>query len=136
MVRSLSFVSIILNLFIFLFLFFVFTESDVQKILLFPFFREIIMKVSILCRHFIYQLRRISSDAGMPVMKDPFMQRYVQGMDNVEPLFRQLRAERLDLQLIMVVLPGKTPVYGKGRGSWEREGRGGEGRGSWEGRGG
>ncbi len=65
------------------------------------------------CRNFIYQLRRISSDAGMPVVKDPFFQRYVQGVDNVEPLFRQLRAERADLQLVMVVLPGKTPVYGE-----------------------
>ena len=65
------------------------------------------------CRNFIYQLRRISSDAGMPVIKDPFFQRYVQGVDNVEPLFRQLRADRADLQLIMVVLPGKTPVYGE-----------------------
>lgn len=50
----------------------------------------------------------------MPVVKDPFFQRYVQGVDNVEPMFRQLRAERSDLQLIMVVLPGKTPVYGEG----------------------
>jgi len=65
------------------------------------------------CRNFVYQLRRISSDAGMPVIKDPFCQRYVQGLDNVEPLFRQLRVERPDLQLIMVVLPGKTPVYGE-----------------------
>ena len=67
----------------------------------------------IVSRHFVYQLRRISSDAGMPVVKDPFCQRYVQGLDNVEPLFRQLRVERPDLQLIMVILPGKTPVYGE-----------------------
>lgn len=66
-----------------------------------------------ICRHFIFQLRRISSDAGMPVIKDPFFQRYIQGVDNVEPLLRQVRAERADLQLIMVVLPGKTPVYGE-----------------------
>lgn len=61
-------------------------------------------------RNFIYQLRRISNDAGMPIKGDPF-QRYVSGVDNVEPLFRQLRSDMLDLQLIMVVLPGKTPVY-------------------------
>lgn len=76
--------------------------------------------VCCVCRNFIFQLRRISSDAGMPVTKDPFFQRYVQGVDNVEPLFKQLRAEKDDLQLIMVILPGKTPVYGEGRG---REGR-------------
>lgn len=58
-------------------------------------------------------MRRISSDAGMPVTKDPYFQRYIQGVDNVEPLFRQLMAEKTDLQLIMVVLPGKTPVYGE-----------------------
>lgn len=61
----------------------------------------------------MYQLRRISSDAGMPVIRDPFCQRYIQGVDNVEPLFRQLRVECPDLQLIVVVLPGKTPVYGE-----------------------
>ena len=67
----------------------------------------------VLCRQFIYQLRRISNDAGMPVSKEPFFQRYVSGVDNVEPLFRQLKQDRADLQLIVVVLPGKTPVYGK-----------------------
>jgi eukaryotic translation initiation factor 2C len=49
----------------------------------------------------------------MPVSKEPFFQRYVSGVDNVEPLFRQLKQDRADLQLIVVVLPGKTPVYGK-----------------------
>ena len=88
-------------------------------------------------RNFIYQLRRISSDAGMPVIKDPFFQRYIQGVDNVEPLFRQLRAEKADLQLIMVILPGKTPVYGEWwcvcvwEGGGEGGGRGKVGVGGW-----
>ena len=34
-------------------------------------------------------------------------------MESVEPLFRQLCMEIDGLQLILVVLPGKTPVYGK-----------------------
>jgi eukaryotic translation initiation factor 2C len=64
-------------------------------------------------QHFIFQLRRISSDAGMPIMKDPFFKRYISGsgLDHVEPLFRQLKTDRPDLQLLMVILPGKTPVY-------------------------
>lgn len=64
------------------------------------------------CRNFVWQLRKISNDAGMPFRSDPFFNRYVNGVDNVEPLFRQLKQDRMDLQLIMVVLPGKTPVYG------------------------
>ncbi len=66
------------------------------------------------CRQFVFQLRRISNDAGMPVIKDPYFYRYVSGLENVEPLFRQLKQERPELQLIMVILPGKTPVYGEG----------------------
>ncbi|XP_064383428.1 protein argonaute-2-like [Halichondria panicea] len=62
-------------------------------------------------RQFVFQLRRISNDAGMPVIKDPYFYRYVSGLENVEPLFRQLKQERPELQLIMVILPGKTPVY-------------------------
>ena len=64
-------------------------------------------------RNFVYQLRRISNDAGMPMTKDPYFQRYVSGVDNVEPLFRQLKQERGDLQLVVIILPGKTPVYGE-----------------------
>ena len=66
----------------------------------------------------MYQLRRISSDAGMPVTRDPLCQRYMQGVDNVEPLFRQLRMDYPEIQLIIVVLPGKTPVYGEQCGGW------------------
>ena len=73
----------------------------------------IILSFSLFLRNFVYQLRRISNDAGMPVSKEPFFQRYVSGVDNVEPLFRQLKHDRADLQLIVVVLPGKTPVYGQ-----------------------
>ena len=54
-------------------------------------------------------------DVGMPIMKDPFFKRYISGssLDHVEPLFRQLKNDRPDLQLLMVILPGKTPVYGE-----------------------
>ena len=34
-------------------------------------------------------------------------------VESVEPLFRQLCTEMEGLQLILVVLPGKTPVYGE-----------------------
>lgn len=34
-------------------------------------------------------------------------------VESVEPLFRQLCMEIEGLQLILVVLPGKTPVYGE-----------------------
>ena len=37
------------------------------------------------------------------------------GVENVENWFRQLATDFVGLQLIMVVLPGKTPVYGESR---------------------
>ena len=73
----------------------------------------VIISVFSPCKHFVFQLRKISDDAGMPIRSDPFFQRFVSGVDNVEPLFRQLKQDRLDLQLLMVVLPGKRPVYGE-----------------------
>lgn len=118
-------------------------------------------------RNFIFQLRKISQDAGMPFHHEPQYVRYIQDrlgnnglsiyhyihpfintvcpigllsvhlstpsvqldsylsvyhvhfvhlgverVEAVEPLFRQLCIELEGLQLILVVLPGKTPVYG------------------------
>ena len=62
------------------------------------------------CTHCVFNIRIL----GMPVVKDPFFKRYISnsGLDHVEPLFRQLKNDRPDLQLVMVILPGKTPVYG------------------------
>lgn len=62
-------------------------------------------------RQFIKQLQRISEDAGMPIKGTPVFCKYAQGSDQVEPLFRHLCHEYKALQLIVVVLPGKTPVY-------------------------
>jgi len=38
--------------------------------------------------------------------------KYATGTDQVEPMFRYLKSTFTKLQLIIVVLPGKTPVYG------------------------
>ena len=65
------------------------------------------------CRSFTEQLRKISKDAGMPIQGQPCFCKYAQGSDSVEPMFRHLKNTYLALQLIVVVLPGKTPVYGK-----------------------
>ena len=76
-------------------------------------------KVSLLsvsaCRSFTDQLRKISKDAGMPIQGQPCFCKYAQGADSVEPMFRHLKNTYAGLQLIIVILPGKTPVYGKGR---------------------
>ena len=37
--------------------------------------------------------------------------RYANGPDQVEPMFRYLKSTFQGLQLVVVVLPGKTPVY-------------------------
>ena len=62
-------------------------------------------------RNFTSQLQRISSDAGMPIIGQPCFCKYAMGVDQVEPMFKYLKQTFPGLQLICVVLPGKTPVY-------------------------
>ena len=64
-------------------------------------------------RNFTQQLQRISNDAGMPVTGQPCFCKYANTADQVEPMFKYLACTYPELQLIVVVLPGKTPVYGK-----------------------
>ncbi|XP_013928829.1 PREDICTED: protein argonaute-2 [Thamnophis sirtalis] len=60
---------------------------------------------------FTEQLRKISRDAGMPIQGQPCFCKYAQGADSVEPMFRHLKNTYSGLQLVVVILPGKTPVY-------------------------
>ncbi|XP_013856459.1 protein argonaute-3, partial [Austrofundulus limnaeus] len=62
-------------------------------------------------KSFTDQLRKISKDAGMPIQGQPCFCKYAQGADSVEPMFRHLKNVYAGLQLIIVILPGKTPVY-------------------------
>lgn len=64
-------------------------------------------------RNFTQQLQKISNDAGMPIIGQPCFCKYATGPDQVEPMFRYLKNTFNQLQLVVVVLPGKTPVYGK-----------------------
>lgn len=59
------------------------------------------------------QLQKISNDAGMSIIGQPCFCKYATGQDQVEPMFRYLKNTYQGLQLIVVVLPGKTPVYGE-----------------------
>ncbi|KAF2350248.1 Protein argonaute Mid domain [Trinorchestia longiramus] len=62
-------------------------------------------------RNFTTQLQKISNDAGMPILGQPCFCKYATGPDQVEPMFRYLKNNFAGLQLVCVVLPGKTPVY-------------------------
>ncbi|XP_045440810.1 protein argonaute-4 isoform X4 [Pipistrellus kuhlii] len=64
-----------------------------------------------LLKSFTDQLRKISKDAGMPIQGQPCFCKYAQGADSVEPMFKHLKMTYVGLQLIVVILPGKTPVY-------------------------
>lgn len=76
---------------------------------------DIRIKRFLLCRRaFTDQLRKISRDAGMPIQGQPCFCKYAQGADSVEPMFRHLKYTYQGLQLVVVILPGKTPVYGMG----------------------
>ncbi|XP_014666290.1 PREDICTED: protein argonaute-2-like isoform X3 [Priapulus caudatus] len=62
-------------------------------------------------RNFTAQLQKISNDAGMPILGQPVFCKYATGPEQVEPMFRYLKNQFPGLQLVVVVLPGKTPVY-------------------------
>jgi eukaryotic translation initiation factor 2C len=62
-------------------------------------------------RGFTAQLQKISNDAGMPIAVQPSFCKYAGGPDQVEPMFKYLMGTFEGLQLVIVVLPGKTPVY-------------------------
>ena len=47
----------------------------------------------------------------MPIIGQPCFCKYATGPDQVEPMFRYLKSSFPTLQLVVVVLPGKTPVY-------------------------
>lgn len=69
-------------------------------------------------RAFTDQLRKISRDAGMPIQGQPCFCKYAQGADSVEPMFKHLKYTYQGLQLVVVILPGKTPVYGEESGNY------------------
>lgn len=79
----------------------------------------LLLKILLCFRSFTDQLRKISKDAGMPIQGQPCFCKYAQGADSVEPMFKHLKMSYVGLQLIVVILPGKTPVYGKGTESKE-----------------
>ncbi|CCD73272.1 Protein argonaute-1 [Caenorhabditis elegans] len=62
-------------------------------------------------RMFTTQLQRISTDAGMPIIGTPMFCKYASGVEQVEPMFKYLKQTYSAIQLIVVVLPGKTPIY-------------------------
>ncbi|XP_037080331.1 protein argonaute-2-like [Pollicipes pollicipes] len=62
-------------------------------------------------RNFTQQLQKISTDAGMPIIGQPCFCKYATGPDQVQPMFSYLKGNFQGLQLVVVVLPGKTPVY-------------------------
>ena len=45
-------------------------------------------------------------------MGQPCFCKYAVGVDQVEPMFKYLKQTFVGIQLVCVVLPGKTPVYG------------------------
>ncbi len=71
-----------------------------------------LMNAVLFFRNFTTQLQRISNDAGMPIIGQPCFCKYAVGVDQVEPMFKYLKQTFQGIQLVCVVLPGKTPVYG------------------------
>lgn len=63
----------------------------------------------------------------MPIIGQPCFCKYATGPDQVEPMFKYLKSTFVQLQLVVVVLPGKTPVYGECRECRPGPARGGGG---------
>jgi len=62
-------------------------------------------------KSFVDRLTHISSDLGMKILREPCFCKYIHDVSNVQPMFSYLRNEFPSLQLVVIVLPGKTPVY-------------------------
>ena len=62
-------------------------------------------------KNFVDRLIQISDTLGMRIVREPSFCKYIHDASNVQPMFSYLRKEFPELQLIIVVLPGKTPVY-------------------------
>ncbi|XP_075752050.1 protein argonaute-2-like isoform X2 [Rhipicephalus microplus] len=60
---------------------------------------------------FILKLYTMATDAGMRIAPQPCTHTYLTKVDEVEPAFRYLKTRFPCLSLVVVVLPGKTPVY-------------------------
>lgn len=65
---------------------------------------------------FIKYLKQISNDAGMKIVNDPCAKEYLNILTttptNIESLLMQLKKSHLNLQLLMIILPGKSSIYG------------------------
>lgn len=62
-------------------------------------------------KNLTHELQKVSRDTGMPITAQPFFCKYISGgIDDVEKLFHFLKNPKNNLQLVVVVLPGKTPV--------------------------
>ncbi|XP_037520540.1 protein argonaute-2-like [Rhipicephalus sanguineus] len=62
-------------------------------------------------RIFTKQLHTIANGTGMRMNDQPCAYEYARETDEVEAVFRRLMSDFPGLQLVVVVLPGKTPIY-------------------------
>ena len=62
-------------------------------------------------RNFVQTFKTISNEAGMQIPVDPFCCNYVNNIEEVEPYFQYIKSKEPKVQLILVVLPGKTQIY-------------------------
>ncbi|EFP06481.1 hypothetical protein CRE_08398 [Caenorhabditis remanei] len=62
-------------------------------------------------RNFTSMLQKISREAGMPITSGPCFCKYAVGVEQVESILTYLKSKYKKIQLVIVVLPGKTPVY-------------------------
>ncbi|CAD6186295.1 unnamed protein product [Caenorhabditis auriculariae] len=64
-------------------------------------------------RNFVSQLRNVGKMVGMPFVFAPSFCKYVVNIEHIEPVFKYLSQMSHPIQLVVVVLTGKTAIYGK-----------------------
>nr|CAD7588201.1 unnamed protein product [Timema genevievae] len=62
-------------------------------------------------RNFVILLQKVSNESGMPIFGHPCFCKYATGVDQIEPMFQYLKSSFPNLQLVLAILPGKTPIY-------------------------
>ncbi|KAF1767636.1 hypothetical protein GCK72_007595 [Caenorhabditis remanei] len=60
---------------------------------------------------YVHLLRKISQESGVPITEYPVFCKYGHGVEEVELVLRFLKQTYPDLQLVLVILPGKHDFY-------------------------
>ncbi|XP_031556457.1 protein argonaute-2-like [Actinia tenebrosa] len=62
-------------------------------------------------KKFSLMLMKISAEQGMPIRGQPCFCKFARNQEEVEPILNHIKQTYPNIQLVVIILPGKTPVY-------------------------